>query len=101
MENLQSAFQCLVCFGPLENAHLCPSCSKFYCYSCILKWIEDHAECPHCRSRLTRVSLERLFWFWFFNKVLFCDIARAGKGMGFVNFWGRFVKIIIRQKLVY
>jgi len=49
--------------GPLEDAHLCPSCSKLFCLSCVSKWISEHTgECPHCRCRLTTSRLVKCRW---------------------------------------
>jgi len=31
MNTLSAAFQCLVCMAGLQDAHLCPKCSKFFC----------------------------------------------------------------------
>ncbi|KAK9712933.1 Tripartite motif containing 37 [Basidiobolus ranarum] len=55
---LEEVFRCFICLGALQNAVLCPTCSKLCCEHCIKKWIREHRpECPHCRARLTASQL--------------------------------------------
>ncbi|ORX91641.1 hypothetical protein K493DRAFT_49616 [Basidiobolus meristosporus CBS 931.73] len=55
---LDEVFRCFICLGALQNAVLCPTCSKLCCEHCIKKWIREHRpECPHCRARLTTSQL--------------------------------------------
>lgn len=52
-QNIEELFKCFICFGKIEDAVICPSCSKLCCRSCIRKWIiEQRQQCPHCRSSL-------------------------------------------------
>eukprot|EP01083_Nonionella_stella_P295241 1003441_1 len=52
MEELD-CLRCFICFGRVQEACLCPSCSKMCCKPCITKWItERKPECPHCRTTL-------------------------------------------------
>lgn len=54
--NLDELFSCFICFGPIQNAAMCPSCSKLGCGKCLRKWLtETRQQCPHCRASL-RVS---------------------------------------------
>ena len=54
--NLDEIFSCFICFGPIQNAAMCPSCSKLGCGKCLRKWLtETRQQCPHCRASL-RVS---------------------------------------------
>eukprot|EP00164_Ancoracysta_twista_P003046 GFYU01004062.1.p1 GENE.GFYU01004062.1~~GFYU01004062.1.p1 ORF type:complete len:906 (-),score=50.70 GFYU01004062.1:160-2877(-) len=51
--NLDEIFRCFICFNRVENAHMCPHCSKLCCEGCIKRWLlEQKPHCPHCRSSL-------------------------------------------------
>ena len=43
-----------------SNAHMCNSCSKFFCYHCVSTWLTTKRECPHCRTDLNQVRF--IFW---------------------------------------
>ena len=46
-------FSCFICFGTIQNAVMCPHCSKLGCQSCLRKWLEEtRPQCPHCRVGL-------------------------------------------------
>lgn len=48
----------------LQDAHLCPHCSKLCCYLCISRWItEQRRQCPHCRAPLRIHELVNCRWF--------------------------------------
>lgn len=48
----------------LQDAHLCPFCSKLCCYVCISRWlVEQRKSCPHCRSPLHVHELVNCRWF--------------------------------------
>ena len=50
VESLSDVFRCFICMEKLQNAHLCPHCSKLCCYLCIRRWLtEQRSQCPHCR----------------------------------------------------
>lgn len=50
---LEELFSCFICFGTIQNAVMCPNCSKLACSSCLRKWLEEtRAQCPHCRATL-------------------------------------------------
>lgn len=52
-QNIEELFKCFICFSKIEDAVICPSCSKLCCRDCIRKWlIEQRQQCPHCRSAL-------------------------------------------------
>lgn len=56
--NLEDIFRCLICFGRVQDAQLCPCCSKLACQTCITKWLtEQRSQCPHCRAPLRLSSL--------------------------------------------
>uniref|UniRef100_A0A5K3F6G7 E3 ubiquitin-protein ligase TRIM37 n=1 Tax=Mesocestoides corti TaxID=53468 RepID=A0A5K3F6G7_MESCO len=47
----------------LNNARMCPHCSKLCCHECITKWItENRAQCPHCRNTLHTYALINCRW---------------------------------------
>lgn len=48
----------------LQEAHLCPHCSKLCCYVCISRWLnEQRRQCPHCRATLHVSELVNCRWF--------------------------------------
>ncbi|KAI9217946.1 hypothetical protein BC828DRAFT_399958 [Blastocladiella britannica] len=50
---LDDLLKCFICFGTLERAVMCPSCSKMGCEFCMQRWItQERPECPHCRTHL-------------------------------------------------
>lgn len=47
----------------LQDAHLCPHCSKLCCYMCIRRWLtEQRSQCPHCRASLHMHELVNCRW---------------------------------------
>ncbi|CAH8876087.1 unnamed protein product [Trichobilharzia szidati] len=62
-ESLSEVFRCFICMERLNNARLCPHCSKLCCYKCIRKWItETRSQCPHCRASLHIYELINCRW---------------------------------------
>ncbi|CAH8626462.1 unnamed protein product [Schistosoma mattheei] len=62
-ESLSEVFRCFICMEKLNNARLCPHCSKLCCYKCIRKWItETRSQCPHCRASLHIYELINCRW---------------------------------------
>jgi len=59
MERVQKILHCFICYDRASNARLCPRCSHICCLDCISKWLEDHSQCPHCRSELSVHDLVR------------------------------------------
>ncbi|XP_055610203.1 E3 ubiquitin-protein ligase TRIM37-like [Uranotaenia lowii] len=41
LENWDNIFKCTICLIKLDDPHLCPRCSKLYCYGCIAEWLSD------------------------------------------------------------
>lgn len=37
--NVDDLFKCFICFGKIEDAVICPSCSKLSCKDCMRKWL--------------------------------------------------------------
>lgn len=57
-------FRCFICMEKLQEAHLCPHCSKLCCYLCISRWLnEQRRQCPHCRATLQVNELVNCRWF--------------------------------------
>ncbi|KAL7041942.1 hypothetical protein ACKWTF_000966 [Chironomus riparius] len=63
-ETLIDVFRCFICMEKLQDAHLCPFCSKLCCYVCISRWlVEQRKQCPHCRAPLHVHELVNCRWF--------------------------------------
>ena len=63
VESLSDVFRCFICMEKLQNAHLCPHCSKLCCYLCIRRWLtEQRSQCPHCRASLHIHELVNCRW---------------------------------------
>ncbi|GAB0094626.1 E3 ubiquitin-protein ligase TRIM37-like [Sergentomyia squamirostris] len=61
---INDVFRCFICMEKLQEAHLCPHCSKLCCYVCISRWLtEQRSQCPHCRARLHVNELVNCRWF--------------------------------------
>lgn len=56
-EALNDVFRCFICMQKLNEAHLCPHCSKLCCFMCISRWLNERRTCPHCRQTLTSADL--------------------------------------------
>ncbi|XP_055855337.1 uncharacterized protein LOC129917252 isoform X2 [Episyrphus balteatus] len=62
-ESLNDVFRCFICMEKLQDAHLCPHCSKLCCYLCISRWLtEQRRQCPHCRASLHVKDLVNCRW---------------------------------------
>lgn len=63
-ETINDVFRCFICMEKLQDAHLCPHCSKLCCYLCISRWLtEQRRQCPHCRATLHVSELVNCRWF--------------------------------------
>lgn len=55
---INSIIECLICSNHVRQAHMCPSCCKMFCESCIKNHIRvKRAECPACFKALTQAAL--------------------------------------------
>lgn len=67
LEHFDDIFRCTICLIKLEDPHLCPRCSKLYCYDCISEWLlaesERHQSCPNCKLDLQLDKLVKVRWF--------------------------------------
>lgn len=62
-QSLNDVFRCFICMEKLQEAHLCPHCSKLCCYLCISRWLnEQRRQCPHCRAPLNVQELVNCRW---------------------------------------
>uniref|UniRef100_A0A1Q3FTQ0 Putative e3 ubiquitin-protein ligase trim37 n=1 Tax=Culex tarsalis TaxID=7177 RepID=A0A1Q3FTQ0_CULTA len=65
-ETINDVFRCFICMEKLKDAHLCPSCSKLCCFSCISRWLSERPhcpQCPHCRATLHLSDLVNCRWY--------------------------------------
>ena len=37
-------FKCFICFGKIQDAVLCPKCSKFCCKDCMTRWLTEQRQ---------------------------------------------------------
>ncbi|XP_053670625.1 E3 ubiquitin-protein ligase TRIM37-like [Anopheles nili] len=65
LSHIDDIFKCTICFGKLEEPHLCPRCSKLYCYDCIGEWLDSGSSqsCPNCKITLQLDQLVKVRWF--------------------------------------
>ncbi|XP_001842882.2 E3 ubiquitin-protein ligase TRIM37 [Culex quinquefasciatus] len=70
LEHFDDIFKCTICLIKLQDPHLCPRCSKLYCYDCISEWLlmncpesEQHMKCPNCKLDLQLDKLVKVRWF--------------------------------------
>lgn len=61
-EALNDVFRCFICMEKLQEAHLCPHCSKLCCFMCISRWLNERRSCPHCRQSLNIGELVNCRW---------------------------------------
>ncbi|XP_063620639.1 E3 ubiquitin-protein ligase TRIM37-like [Cydia splendana] len=65
VETLAEVFRCFICMDKLVDAHLCPHCSKLFCYACVRRWLtakRSRSQCPHCRASLHLHELVNCRW---------------------------------------
>lgn len=87
LQSLNDVFRCFICMEKLQEAHLCPHCSKLCCYLCISRWLnEQRRQCPHCRAPLNVQELVNCRWLESLQveveslQVCFNEIAYATNG---------------------
>lgn len=55
---INSIIECMLCSGAIRQSHMCPSCCKMFCESCIKNWIKSQKpECPNCFKSLDDSNL--------------------------------------------
>ncbi|EDO44138.1 predicted protein [Nematostella vectensis] len=63
VESLSELFRCFICMERLQDARLCPHCSKLCCFLCIRRWLtEQRPQCPHCRASVHLHELVHCRW---------------------------------------
>ncbi|XP_025411276.1 E3 ubiquitin-protein ligase TRIM37-like isoform X2 [Sipha flava] len=63
LQTLLQTFKCFICMEKIQDAHLCPHCSKLCCYSCMHRWLtEQRSQCPHCRATLHLHEIVNCRW---------------------------------------
>uniref|UniRef100_A0A182PGV2 RING-type domain-containing protein n=1 Tax=Anopheles epiroticus TaxID=199890 RepID=A0A182PGV2_9DIPT len=97
LSHINDIFKCTICFGRLQDPHLCPQCSKLYCYDCIGEWLDSGSSqsCPNCKITLQHDQLVKVRWFDDIQKLqqnlrsLTCssgeDCGTGGEGIGAEN----------------
>uniref|UniRef100_A0A182NQG0 RING-type domain-containing protein n=1 Tax=Anopheles dirus TaxID=7168 RepID=A0A182NQG0_9DIPT len=82
LSQFNDIFKCTICFGHLEDPHLCPQCSKLYCYECITEWLDSGSSqcCPNCKTSLRHEQLVKVRWFEDVQK-LQQDLRTLGEGV--------------------
>ncbi|EAT35116.1 AAEL012693-PA [Aedes aegypti] len=69
LEHFDDIFKCTICLIKLQDPHLCPRCSKLYCFDCISEWLLSESEqqqrmnCPNCKLDLQLDKLVKVRWF--------------------------------------
>jgi hypothetical protein len=55
---------CNICYETVQDAVLCPKCSKPFCRECIVSWLNSrHNTCPFCRTIVSGIdAFVRCFW---------------------------------------
>ncbi|KAL4091039.1 hypothetical protein QTP88_025780 [Uroleucon formosanum] len=63
LQTVLETFKCFICMEKIQDAHLCPHCSKLCCYSCMHRWLtEQRSQCPHCRATLHLHEIVNCRW---------------------------------------
>ncbi|XP_028396496.1 E3 ubiquitin-protein ligase TRIM37-like [Dendronephthya gigantea] len=55
-------FRCFICMEKLQDARMCPHCSKLCCSACIQRWMAERSTCPHCRGTLQLSEMVHCRW---------------------------------------
>lgn len=48
---------CNICFEPIENPVMEPSCQNIFCSKCLLEWLANRHNCPLCRNHINTNNL--------------------------------------------
>ena len=49
--------ECPICIEKLDKPILVRCCQNMFCGKCLLKWRQDHPECPLCREKIVNSNL--------------------------------------------
>ena len=54
IERIKENLTCFICHGVLKaECVVLPCCNNLCCYGCIAQWLQDHDDCPLCRTDLS------------------------------------------------
>lgn len=77
-------FRCFICMEKLQEAHLCPHCSKLCCYVCISRWLNEQRR----QVQQNRFSNFELYnWLINYSKKSFSSVHIAERHCMWMNWW--------------
>lgn len=64
LQELSESLECQICLKTTEDPHLCPKCSKFFCYGCIRDWLQKSGKdvCPNCTGTVCLAEFVKFRW---------------------------------------
>ncbi|GLC44844.1 hypothetical protein PLESTB_001208000 [Pleodorina starrii] len=54
-------YKCVICLERMESDLATTTCGHMFCYKCISSWVQKSANCPQCRSKLTKNKIIRIY----------------------------------------
>ncbi|XP_055637500.1 E3 ubiquitin-protein ligase TRIM37-like [Toxorhynchites rutilus septentrionalis] len=64
LQELSESLECQICLKTTDDPHLCPKCSKFFCYGCIRDWLQKSGKdaCPNCVGTVKLAEFVKFRW---------------------------------------
>ncbi|XP_062564282.1 E3 ubiquitin-protein ligase TRIM37-like [Armigeres subalbatus] len=64
LQELTDSLECQICLKTTDDPHLCPKCSKFFCYCCIRDWLQKSGKeaCPNCLGTVSLPEFVKFRW---------------------------------------
>lgn len=64
LQELSDSLECQICLKTADDPHLCPKCSKFFCYGCIRDWLQKSGKdaCPNCLGTVCLSEFVKFRW---------------------------------------
>ncbi|XP_065076649.1 E3 ubiquitin-protein ligase TRIM37-like [Ochlerotatus camptorhynchus] len=64
LQELSDSLECQICLKTTDDPHLCPKCSKFFCYGCIRDWLQKSGNdtCPNCLGTVCLADFVKFRW---------------------------------------
>ncbi|XP_058824329.1 E3 ubiquitin-protein ligase TRIM37-like [Topomyia yanbarensis] len=64
LQELSESLECQICLKTTDDPHLCPKCSKFFCYGCIRDWLQKSGKdaCPNCLGTVCLAEFVKFRW---------------------------------------
>ncbi|XP_039447470.1 E3 ubiquitin-protein ligase TRIM37-like [Culex pipiens pallens] len=64
LKELSESLECQICLKTTDDPHLCPKCSKFYCFVCIRDWLQKSGKdaCPNCLGSVCLAEFVKFRW---------------------------------------